>query len=305
MDSRKTKFVLFLVAGCMTATAVPMDSLIIEGYYTKGGHSISNSKLANFLLDQDASAKLADASKGYRVTAFAVGAPMWCIATGISVYQGIQCYKALKAIDEEKPTDINSITGNISSFAIPLLIGTEITAVIQSLLSTRADYALRRAALAFNSSLYQQSSFSRQLDHQINEVKGGWYMQDGILMPSSVMYCVLKDNRETHPAANWSLICNKVSYVAGFTGVTLISLGIIGFFQEEQTRLLAIDPLWVQHRNIKIGAGIGLSTFAILTSFVSIGIREKAIKRYNETILNPPSQSQPQENQPQDQQGNQ
>ncbi len=282
----------------MTATAAPTDSLIIEGYYSKGGHSISKSKLTNFLLDQDASAKFADASKGYRVSAFAVGAPMWCITTGIAVYQGIQCYKAIKAIDEGKVVEVNSITGNIGNVIIPLLIGGEITAFFQSRLSTRADYSLRKAALAFNNSLYQQSSYSRPLDHQINEVKAGWYMQDGILMPSSVMYCVLKENGETHAAANWSTYCNKVSNAAGFTGAMLITLGIIGFFPEEESRLLGIDHRAIEHRNLKIGVGIGLTTFGIITAFISTGIRDKAIKRYNETVLNPAQQPQPQENQP-------
>jgi hypothetical protein len=253
---------------------------LIEAYYTQQGQDISRHELEEFLLKQNASADLTDKSKAYVVSAFAVEAPLWLISTGISVWQGIQCYKAIKEIyNSPTPYLLNrSILSDLTKWTLPLVIECEISAFVPSFLSRRSDYMLHKAVRAYDSSVYQRNNMNVVMDHRIKDARPGWYLQDRLLMPTSVMYSVLKENEASHTAANTSLVCRTIAVNAGFIGGTLITNGIIGLLEGGFTK----DNVDIKLRNTQLGIGTGLAFVAGIFSIISVGIRDKAIDYYNE-----------------------
>jgi hypothetical protein len=104
---------LFLVSSTVAASL--SDTLFIEGYYSQLGKNYSRRTIENFLLSQDTSMALADAAKGLRLSAWAIGATMWCINTGIAIYQIKQF---MDAVERQEP-----ISSNLDNLTIPLAIG--------------------------------------------------------------------------------------------------------------------------------------------------------------------------------------
>ena len=277
----KRLLLLSAVAIVPNASAVALsDSLLIEANYTQQGEDISRNQLEEFLLKQNASADLTDKSKAYGVSATAVGVPLWLISTGISVWQGIQCYKAIKGIyNSPTPYLLNkSILNEFTKWNLPLVIEIELSAFIPSFLNRRSDYLLHNAVRAYDSSVYQRYNMSVVMDHRIKEARPGWYLQDRLLMPTSVMYSVLKENEASHTAANTSLACRTIAVNAGFLGGIFLTNGIIGIFEKSFTK----DNVDIKLRNTQLGVGAGLAFVAGIFSIISVGIRDKAIDYYNE-----------------------
>lgn len=255
------------------------DSLLIEGHWTQQSQDISRHQLEQFLLKQNASADLTDKSKAYGVSSFAVGGPMWLITTGFTVWEGVNFYNAIK-----KNEPINT---NIPSFTLTLVIGAELSSFIQGLLSHRSDYLLHKAVKAYDSSVYQRYNMSLVMDHRIKEARPGWYLQDRLLMPTSVLYSVLKEKEASHTAANTSLLCRGIAINSGFIGGILISNAIVGFIEGG----LGTGHVDVKLRNTQLGIGTGLAFIAGIFSIISGGIRDKAIDYYNEPFQNVPQPS--------------
>jgi hypothetical protein len=168
---------------------------------------------------------------------------------------------------------------NIDKFLIPLLIGSEITLFIQSRLRHHADYLLYKSLRTYDSSVAARYNVNVIFDHRISKVRRGWYLQDRLLMPTSVMYCVLKEKEVSHASANWSIFCNEFTLHAGLIGSLLITNVVIMFIEEYSEKNVNISK-----RNTQLGIGIGLEFLAGISSIISGGIRDKAIEKYNETL---------------------
>jgi hypothetical protein len=102
----------------------------------------------NFLLTQDTSRTLADAAKGLRLSAWAIGATMWCINTGIAAYQIKQF---VDAMEQQKP-----VNANLDNLTIPIAIGDEIASFVQNRLRYRSDYLIHKAIIAYKADLCEK-----------------------------------------------------------------------------------------------------------------------------------------------------
>lgn len=283
-------YAVVIITGVTTAlSAAPVkvaDNLLIEGYYTQEGHGISRRSLENFLLNEpNDPSKFADKSKAYRLSAFAVGAPMWLVTTGIGIWQVVKFAKILDTINMSTTTDPTAVFyQNSWKISVPLIIGGEISAFIQGRLRNRSDYMLHKAVKSYDSVLCTKQQVNIIIDHQIKEVKPGWYLQDRVLMPTSVLYPVLKEKKESYGAATWSFFCKEFAINAGLVGSILITNAVIAFFEGG----LGEKNINIKQRNIQLGAGIGLEVFAAISSILSAGIREKAVQKYNDALPKAP-----------------
>jgi hypothetical protein len=266
-------------AGLSSAQTEVANNRLIEGYYTQEGQSLSRGQLEKFLLNQqNESAQLADKSKAYRFSAFAIGAPMWLATTGVTVWQ------IMEFVDAVKKNAMYST--NIMKTTVPLVIGVEITSFIQTRLRNRSNYLLHKAVKIYDSMLCAQHTVEVILDHQIKEVRPGWFLQDRILMPTPVLYPVLKEKSVSYASASWSIFCREFSFDVGLVGGILISNAIAGFvdgLNEKNT-----NKVNTSLRNRQAGIGFGLELLAAISSIISAGIRDKAIQQYNESLPKPP-----------------
>jgi hypothetical protein len=258
------------------------DNLLIEGHYTQEGQNISRGQLEKFLLEQpNEISSYADKSKAYRLSSFAVGGPMWLISAGFTIWQTIQFVKLIDTINmssSSNPTPV--IYQNCWKISVPLIIGGEISAFVQSRLRNRSDYLLHKSVKAYDSILCTKQQVNIIIDHQIKEMKPGWYLQDRVLMPTSVLYSVLKEKKESYGAANTSKICKELAVNAGLIGSILLTNSIIAFFEGG----LGEKNVNIKQRNTQLGIGIGMELFATITSVISAGIRDKAVQKYNESM---------------------
>jgi hypothetical protein len=259
------------------------DNLLIEGYYTQEGRDFSRGSVVKFLLNQPYEiAKIADKSKAYQLADYAVTPILWMATTGISAWQSIQFAKFVKNADF---SDSNTVLYNkIWKFTVPLLIGSDISLTIHNLLRNRSNYHLFKAVKAYDSILCTKQQVNIIIDHQIKEVKPGWFMQDRVLMPTSVLYSVLKENEASHTAANSSILCRTISLYSGLIGSFCISNSVLGLIEGGPGgKRVNKSVLYSQ-----LGIGIGTLLLATVTSIVSGGIRDKAIQNYNGTLPKAP-----------------
>jgi hypothetical protein len=273
-------FALALVAGTLSAAYAEhvriADNLLIEGYYTQEGQSIPRRQVEKYLLNQPYDvASLADKSVGYRMSAFAIGGPMWLATTGITTWQIVQFVNFLKRTDFNDPYS-PLIYSEIWKFATPLFVGGEVTLFFQNRLRNRSKYLLHKAVKAYDSIVCSKHQVNILIDHQIKEMRPGWFMQDRVLMPKSILYSVLKEKSESRAAANSSIVCNALSYSFGFIFAYCASTCAVA--------LLESEGVVYSH----LGAGIGSLLAATVTSVMSRGIRDKAIKKYNESLPKAP-----------------
>jgi hypothetical protein len=260
------------------------DNLLIENHYTQEGQQISRAQLEKYLLEQPYDvANFADKSKGYRMSAYAVGAPMWLISTGISIWQIMQFVNFIKRTDFND-TNNNLIYPEMWKFSMPLIIGGETTLFFQNRLRNRSNYMLHKAVKAFDSIVGSKYQVNMILDHQIKEMKPGWFMQDRILMPTSVLYSVLKEKSETRAAANSSIVCSALSYSSGFIGLYCAMTVATAFIEKGIGEKEINKGVVYSH----LGIGIGSLLLATVTSVMSGGIRDKAIKKYNDLLPKAP-----------------
>jgi hypothetical protein len=274
---------MFFTASFSAATTLS-DSLIIENHYTQLGLPVSRGNLEKFLLNQNSSSFLADRSKGCRIAAFAIGGPMWCITTGITIWQVMNFVDAFQN-QKEPPIPL------INKIALPLMIGGEITGYVQSRLSHRADYLLYKAVVAHNNSIAQRYAIYPPLDHHIQESRPGWYTQDRVLMPPHVLYSVLKENGSSYTPANSWMTCRNISVQSFSIGGLFLSYGIAGFLMELYFKKLNEDPnnpyvgnVNIKQRNTCLGVGIGLISFGFVIAKIADDLKEIAIEKYNDAL---------------------
>jgi hypothetical protein len=259
-----------LLASSLSAATLS-DSLFIEGYYSQEGTSFSRRKVENFLLTQDTSMALADAAKGLRLSAWAIGTTMWCINTGIAAYQIKQF---LDAVEREEP-----ISANLDNLTIPLAIGGEITSFVQNRLRYRSDYLIHKAVLAYNTDRCEKLGLDSCLDLRIKKGQEGRYMQDRLFMPEHVLYAVLRENDGSRAFANWSVVCRETANQALGIGMLFLALAAVGYLDE--------GPVDRRARDTQLGLGIGITSFGIINAIVSAITRGAAIKEYNWSISPP------------------
>lgn len=248
------------------------DTLYIEGYYSQQGRSISRSKLENFLLEQNKSAMLADKAKGLRLSAWVVGTPLWCINTGYSIYQIKKIVDAVN--DQQIPTT------SLNSYAMPLFIAGDVTLLIQNFLRNRSDYAIHRAVVAYNNDLAKMRGSDALFNHRITKDKSGWYLQDRVFMPESVLYPVLKEKDTSRSLAYWSSATGLVADQTISIGVIYLALAAIGYMEIQGVRTN------LHERQVHMGIGIGLTSFGIINAIISGETKKAAIKKYNTVVSN-------------------
>ena len=246
------------------------DSAFIEGHFSQNGVSLSRRQVERFLLDQkNTSAVLADGSKGYRLSSWAVGVPMWCISTGITVYQLKMFVDAMERMEP--------VNTNINRLTVPLLIGSEVTTFVQGLLSSRSEYLLHKSIISFNENVASNSGSNHQVDRSIVKVKSGWYTQGRVMIPEGILNQVLWGKNESRPFGLWS-------GVTRFTADQTIGIGVMFLFL---AALAYIEPetVDVHTRDLRLGLGIGLTGFGITNSILSSVFRKIGIKKYNAASL--------------------
>lgn len=250
------------------------DSLFIENHFSQNGRQVSRRKVEKFLLDQNSSALFIDKSKGYWWSSWAIGATMWTINTGYSLYQAKLVYDAIQR------QDYMSLTGaNIDRFTVPLVIGGEISSFVQGLLRTRADYWLHKGVTYYNCSLAKNYPGDSLMDHTMRKTKSGMYMQDRVLMPARIVNPILRDLSDSRPFALWS---DATDFLANQTigiGGMFLALAIIGYMEQE-----GVDT---KARDAQLTLGISLTSFGIINAIVSSVTRKAGIRRYNEAVSGP------------------
>jgi hypothetical protein len=285
--------IAFVIGSAALLQAAPVrvaDNLLIEGYYTQEGQSISRGQLEKFLLNQpNEISNFADKSKAYRLSSFAVGGPMWLISTGVTLWQALKFVKLMDTINMNSSSNTSPVIyQNCWKISVPIIIGGELSAFIQGRLRNHSNYLLHKAVKSYDSILCTKQQVNIIIDHQIKEMKPGWFLQDRVLMPTTVLYSVLKEKKESYGAANSSLLCKELAINAGLIGSIFLTNSIIAFFEGG----IGDKNVNIKQRNTQLGLGIGLELIATISSVISAGIRDKAIQKYNETMpkMAPPLQ---------------
>lgn len=265
---------IFMLISVATSSAFSLsDTLFIEGCYSQQGNSISRSKLENFLLNQNLqSAQYADKAKGLRLSAWAIGTPLWCVSTGISIYQ---IKKFVDAVNSQQIP-----TTSLNSYAMPLFIASDVTLFIQNILRNRSDYAIHKAVTAYNCKLAEKLGPDSLMDHRIRKNKSGLYMQDRVCMPTSVLVPVLKEKDASRPLAYWSSATGLVADQTISIGVMFLAFAALGYMEMEGVSINTHE------RQIQLGVGIGLTSFGIINAIIAGETRKTAVKRYNTTVDN-------------------
>jgi hypothetical protein len=257
-----------LFASTISAASLS-DSLFIEGYYSQNGRSFSRRQVENFLLTQDTSMAFADAAKGMRLSAWAIGTTMWCINTGIAAYQVKQF---VDAVEREEP-----ISSNLDNLTIPLAIGGTITSFVQTRLRNRSDYLIHKGVIAYNGVLCEKLKRDSCLDLSIKKTRSGKYMQDRVFMPEHVLYGVLREQDASRTFADWSLVCKETANQTLGIGILFLALAGIGYLDQE-------GQVDTRARNMQLSLGIGITSFGIVNAIVSAVTRGAAIKEYNGAV---------------------
>jgi hypothetical protein len=262
---------LFLSVSIFPETAPAFqlsDTLLIEGYYSQQGRSIGRGKLENFLLNQNPSAQLADQAKGLRLSAWAIGTPLWCVNTGIAAYQIKQIFDAIEKQEMISPS--------INNFAVPLIIGSDITLFVQNILRNRSDYALHRAVIAYNTKIAEKYFPDSVMDHRIKKNKNSsWYMQDRVFMPDGVLMSVLKEKEASRATAYWSSATDLLANQAISIGGMFLALTLMDYMVENRISSGA---------RVKLNVGIGVTSFGIINAIIADGLKKSAIRKYNDSI---------------------
>jgi hypothetical protein len=261
-----------LLAYVTSASAFSLsDTLYIEDYYSQQGRSIGRNKLENFLLNQNLqSAQFADKAKGLRLSAWAIGTPLWCVNTGYSIYQ---IKKFVDAINNQQIP-----TTSLSSYAMPLFIAGDVTLFIQNFLRNRSDYAIHRAVVAYNSKIAEKLGPDSLMDHRIRKNKWGWYTQDRVFLPGSVLYPVLKEKEASRPLAYWSSATGLVADQTISIGIMFLAIAAMGYMDIEGVSGS------LHERQVQLGVGIGLTSFGIIGAVISGETKKSAIRKYNAAV---------------------
>jgi hypothetical protein len=265
------RILLLLFFASSLSAASLSDSLFIEGYYSQEGKSFSRRKVENFLLVQDTSRALADAAKGLRLSAWAIGATMWCINAGIAAYQIKQF---VDAVERQEP-----VSSNLDNLTIPLAIGGTVASFVQNRLRYRSDYLIHKAVIAYNADLCKKQGLDSCLDFRIKKAGLGRYMQDRVFMPEQVLYAVLREKDASRAFANWSIVCGETASQTIGIGILFLALAGIGYLDQ--------GPVDLRARDTQLGLGIGMTSFGIINAITAAITRRAAIREYNWSISPP------------------
>lgn len=258
---------IVLIAACgiasQNSTVCCSDSFHIEGYYTFGGEKISKTKLEKRLRNLQCTEGIATRARNFRYGANGVGAAMWGVSVSVAA---IRIKAIVDAVEDGAP-----ITDPLGRSALPLLIGGELSSVINGLLRNHSDYLLYKATREYN-----RCQSSDSMVAHIQKLKNGWYQQGTLQMPEHVLIRVLKEYEEPRGYVNASQVLDGTGAVFSTVGAWFLYYGIMGFIESE-----GVD---VPTRNVQLGIGIGLTCSNFFTSFISSWLRKKAIDEYNVAV---------------------
>ncbi len=259
---------LFFSVAAMAGARPLSDSLPLEAYYRQSGKSFSRWKVERFLRSEESTANLAGRSRGYRLAAAGIGATIWSVNLGVSIYQFTSLFRA---IERGEPLVIP-----LQNLGTPLMIGGEIASFVQARLKTRSDFLIHKAALEHNRQLqlrlFPDSVFSLKLE----KMKFGWYRQDRLLLPEQVLYGVLRENEQSRSLSNWSVVFREIASPAQGFGALFLAYAIVGYIAPE-----GVDP---RVRSTQLSAGISCISFGVINGIVSWALRKNAIRKYNAAI---------------------
>jgi hypothetical protein len=260
------------------------DSLPIQGNFSQDGHWVSRFKVERFLLKQDSSVEFVDHSLGYKWSGHSIGAMLWCVNIGVSLYQLKQVIDAIEKqnILLDTTGKQEALTNRLYQFTIPLTIGSEVASFVQSRLYNRSDYLLHKGALAYNASVAQKYPGGPGIDLHIEKDRNGWYKQGGLLMTEPVLYGVLREQSASRAGANWSAVLKEIGTQVGSWGGMYIGLALLSYLQESMADTSIIIDKKARESNLTIG--ITLTSFSIIDAIVSAVTRNAAIKRYNAAL---------------------
>ena len=258
----------FLCAIGTTGAALLSDTLPLVDYFAQQGKEFPRRKVERFLQDHETSADLAGRSRAYRLSAAGIGATMWSVNFGISLYRFTYL---IRAIEHREP-----VTIPLENLTTPLLIGGEIASFVQGRLSNRSDYLLHKSALVYNENRLVHPYPDSVLSLRIERAKFGLYRQGGLLMPDHVTYAVLREKDASRFSSNWSLALREVAQPVQAFGALFVAYAIMGFFTP--------DVVDVKTRQLQLTTGISLTGFGIIASVISRMVQKSAVDDYNGAV---------------------
>jgi hypothetical protein len=205
-------------------------------------------------------------ARGCRIASRAVGISMWCLTTGVSAYE---VYRAVD--DFQHGQDVSPFAFNVT---LPLIIGGEVTSFIQGLLFRRAEYLLHKSVQSFNNQLCTERKLSRVVDHELRQTQFTQYTQDGLLLtPATVQYVLLEESASRATAARAAIYRETSGHTAS-VGASLLALAILATVENRDAGVY-----W--------GLGGGLVGFGIVNAIAATAARNRAIRKYNESVRGP------------------
>jgi hypothetical protein len=275
---------LFLYIFPVIAIAAPLsDSLPIQGHYSQGGRTVSRFKLERFLLDKSPSSDFVDHSLGYKWSGHGIGALLWSVNIGMTVYEVMQIMDAIEkqkiVIDTANGGLREPFSNKLARFTIPLTIGSQAATFIQTRLYNRSDYLLHKGALAFNMALAKK--YSEELDLHIEKKGFGVYVQGGLVFYEPVLYSVLREQKAASNHVVWSWTLKETGIQLGAWGSTFLGYALISYLQETSGMRFAIDK---KEQRVNLNLGIGLTVGSLACAIASAVVRNKGIERYNEAL---------------------
>jgi hypothetical protein len=258
---------LFATAsGALTPTAT--DTALIEGGYSQNGFSLNQRAMERMLLATHSMAVIdhVERARGCRIASRAIGISMWCVTTGVSAYE---VYRAID--DFQHGQDVSPFALNVT---LPLMIGGEVTSFIQGLLYRRAGYLQYKAVQAYNNQLSAERKLTRVVDHELRQTQFTQYTQDGLLLaPTTVQYVLLEESASRATAARAALYRETSGHTAS-VGASLLVLAIMATVEDRDAGVY-----W--------GLGGGLVGFGIVNAISATAARNRAIRKYNESVRGP------------------
>jgi hypothetical protein len=279
---KQTSFIFIPVLVAAASSAPLSDSLPIEGNYSQAGHWVSNFKLERFLLKQDSSMDYTDRSLGYRWSGHSVGALLWCVNVGVTVYEIKQIYDAIQnqSIFDSTLMSRQPFSNNLYKFIIPITIGTEVASFVQARLYDRADFLLYKGALEYNASLAKRRS--QDLDLHIEKLDFGGYKQAGLYLTEPVLEGALLEQPASRSRSVLSWVFKELGIQVGSWAGNFLGLALVSYLQETMGDTMFTIDKKAQRFNLTMG--LSLTAFSIASAIVSSVIRNKGIEKYNEAL---------------------
>jgi hypothetical protein len=92
-------------------------------------------------------------------------------------------------------------------------------------------------------------------------------------MPMRVLYRVLDEYDESRPLGRFSIITRETAHQSIAIGAMFIIFAGLGYIEESN-----VD---IRRRDLRLGFGIGLTSFGIINGIFSAVMRNAAIRKYN------------------------